>query len=63
MQHNNGESHYTSGKTPWRLVYIQSFTTKREALIREKALKKYSYSQIENLIASKLNEFKNSSAG
>lgn len=35
-QHNNGESHYTSLKRPWKLVYIEMCADKRSALIREK---------------------------
>jgi putative endonuclease len=55
-QHNNKESNYTSTKIPWTLVYIESFTTKRDALIREKKLKKYSAERIEKLIHSPKNE-------
>ena len=55
-QHNAGESKYTSSKTPWQLVFIQSYHTKREALMREKVLKKYSHAQIAQLLASSLNE-------
>ncbi len=40
-QHNNGESRYTSRKMPWRLVYLEHFETKREAIIREKEIKRY----------------------
>ncbi len=56
LQHNEGESKYTSLKRPWQLVYVESFTTKTGALIREKALKKYSHFQLEQLISSKKNE-------
>jgi putative endonuclease len=47
LQHNNGECNYTSLKLPWRLIYVEELLTKKEALIREKALKKYSHAQIE----------------
>ncbi len=40
LQHNAGESPYTSAKTPWCLVYVEEFEFKRDALIREKNLKK-----------------------
>lgn len=43
LQHNNGDSQYTSAKLPWKLVYVEELPTKREALIREKVLKKYSH--------------------
>ena len=39
-QHNNGESDFTKTKMPWRLVFLQAFETKKEALIQEKKLKK-----------------------
>jgi putative endonuclease len=52
LQHNNGDSQYTSGKMPWQLVYVEELPTKREALIREKVLKKYSHAQIVSLINS-----------
>lgn len=55
-RHNNGESKYTRTKMPWQLVYVQSFESKREALQREKHLKKYSHVQIEQLIQSSLNK-------
>jgi putative endonuclease len=40
IQHNNGESQFTKTKMPWKLVFIRSFETKKEALIEEKRLKK-----------------------
>ncbi|HQS04829.1 MAG: hypothetical protein B7X86_03925 [Sphingobacteriales bacterium 17-39-43] len=51
-QHNNAESKYTSSKIPWKLVYLECFEQKKDALIREKRLKKYSHQQIEQLISS-----------
>ena len=38
--HNQGESKYTSKKTPWRLVYFEEFETRKEARSRETFLKK-----------------------
>jgi putative endonuclease len=38
-QHNRGETQSTRAGCPWKLVYLEKFSTKREALIREKALK------------------------
>ena len=65
LEHNNGRCTYTSRKTPWRLVYIEQLATKREALIRERGLKKYAHSQIKKLILTEKNILKNfgSSAG
>lgn len=57
-QHNNKESEYTSAKVPWQLVYIEFCDNKTEALKRERALKKYSHSQIEQLIRSSKNILK-----
>ena len=54
-EHNNKDSKYTSTKTPWRLIYVEGFNTKREAIIREKALKKFSIEQIMRLIISPKN--------
>ena len=39
-KHNNGFSKYTSSKTPWRLVYFEMFETRKEALQREKEIKR-----------------------
>jgi putative endonuclease len=55
VQHNNGESIYTSTKLPWCFVYIEERESKTEGLIRERALKKYSHDQINRLIGSEKN--------
>jgi putative endonuclease len=39
-QHNNGESSFTRTKMPWKLVFVQEFETKSQALIQEKKLKR-----------------------
>ena len=39
-EHNSGESRFTRSKMPWRLIFVESFEVKRDALIREKQLKK-----------------------
>ena len=64
-QHNNGECLSTARKGPWFFVYIEELPTKKDALIRERSVKKYSHAQIEKLIASPKNILKNfgSSAG
>ena len=58
-QHNNGECQYTSAKLLWKLVYIEELPTKREALIREKVLKKYAHKQILELVTSGKNILRN----
>ena len=50
-QHNRGESHYTSTKKPWKLVYFEELPTKREALIREKQMKRYNSVYLRKLIS------------
>jgi len=40
QEHNSGRSKYTSTGIPWGLVYKEEFHTKREAIIRERFLKK-----------------------
>jgi len=39
LAHNNGESTYTRRKMPWKLLYIEEYNSKSEALKREKFLK------------------------
>ena len=58
LQHNNGESSYTSSKIPWKMVYLEELSSKREALIREKYLKKLERSRIELLIDCPKNKLK-----
>jgi putative endonuclease len=38
-QHNLGESKFTSNFGPWKLVHVEIYITKKDALIREKKLK------------------------
>ena len=38
--HNQGLSRYTSRKTPWKLVYVENYQTRKEAILREKFLKR-----------------------
>jgi putative endonuclease len=54
-QHNDGQSHYTSLKRPWKLVYIETFANKRSALIREKNLKKATVQRLQEIINSNKN--------
>jgi predicted GIY-YIG superfamily endonuclease len=42
-------------KIPWKLVYLLLFETKREALINERKLEKYSNASIKALIQSSQN--------
>ncbi|MEZ4828572.1 MAG: GIY-YIG nuclease family protein [Bacteroidia bacterium] len=53
--HNLGKSKYTAGKGPWELVYVELLPTKREALIRERQLKKQNRAYLEWLIQQEKN--------
>jgi putative endonuclease len=39
-EHNEGLSNYTKRKRPWKLFYLESFDSKRDALKRELFLKR-----------------------
>ncbi len=54
--HNNDESRYTSGKGPWKLVYLEVCANRTEALIREKMLKKQNRRYIEWLLVQPINQ-------
>ncbi len=54
-EHNNGKSRYTSGKGPWKMVYLERMTDKRLALIREKQLKRVNSNYINWLIKQECN--------
>ena len=54
MRHNSGRSLSTKKGKPWILMYTESFDTRSEAMIREKAIKKMkSRAYIEQLILTK----------
>jgi len=51
VEHNSGMSRYTSGKLPWKLVYVEELGSKKEMLIRERKLKRGNaayYQQLKN---------------
>jgi putative endonuclease len=52
FEHNNDLSRYTSGKSPWALVYFKEFEIKTEALKEELRLKKLNVASIERLLSS-----------
>jgi len=37
--HDEGKSPYTRGRGPWKLVYVEEFNTRAEAMEREKYFK------------------------
>ncbi len=52
-EHNTGSTRYTSRKRPWKLVYSEIFTTKQEAIRRERYLKNLKSKRfLEKLITS-----------
>ena len=53
--HNSNESRYTAGKGPWEMVFLQKLANKRDALIRERALKKKGTEYLEWLITQPMN--------
>ncbi|MEK9172945.1 MAG: GIY-YIG nuclease family protein [Patescibacteria group bacterium] len=38
-EHNRGKVRYTKGRMPWELVYKESFSSRAEAMKRERFLK------------------------
>jgi putative endonuclease len=39
LEHNNGKGLSTRGKRPWRLVYAEKYSTRSEAVSRERYFK------------------------
>jgi putative endonuclease len=39
-EHNEGRTGYTKLKRPWSLIYQEEYKTRKEAMVREKYLKK-----------------------
>jgi len=58
FEHNNGFSRYTSGKGPWDLVFLEMFKTKKEALIRERQLKRVNTKYLRWIIQQECNILK-----
>jgi putative endonuclease len=55
QEHNRGENQFTRSKMPWRLIFVQGFETKQEALIQEKKLKKCNKIYLRWLITQPVN--------
>jgi len=49
-RHNKGHVKTTRNNGPWRLVYSEKYDTRSEAIIRERQLKKWRRSLLDNLI-------------
>ena len=59
LEHNENKSRFTSGKGPWKMVYLEKFEAKSQALIREKMLKRQNRKYIDWLINQPINEMIN----
>jgi len=55
-EHNEGSSRYTSGKRPWVIVYSEELCSKREALKRERFLKKQRNREFYKRLVDKANQ-------
>ena len=55
LEHNSDRSQYTSGKGPWKLVYLEKMEDKRSALIRERQLKRANINYIKWLLSKESN--------
>jgi putative endonuclease len=55
VQHNNDEVQSTAGQGPWRFAGVFMFESKREALIQERKLKKYSREKLKNWMSGREN--------
>ena len=51
LSHLEGHHKFTSQVRDWKLVYVCEFSTKREALIEEKRLKKLNRKSLEKLVS------------
>jgi len=58
-EHNDGISNYTKGKGPWKLVFVQEFEAKSEALVQEKKLKRCNKEYLRWLIKQPINILNN----
>ena len=51
-EHNDGKSNFTRKYMPWRLVYYEAYNSQKDAVEREKQLKRFAkaYGQLKNRI-------------
>jgi putative endonuclease len=55
QEHNEGLNTFTRGRGPWKLIFVQSFETRQEALICEKKLKRCNKDYLNWLIDQPVN--------
>ena len=41
IKHNTGQSRFTKKKLPYKIIYVKSYKTRKEAIKREKEIKLY----------------------
>ena len=61
--HNGGRGKYSSKKIPWELKYSEEFNTKKEAITRERVMKKWKSKKYIDRFISKAKTRSGSSAG
>ncbi len=54
-EHNRGECQFTRDKLPWRLIFVQGFDNKHDALVRKKELQKCNIEYLQWLVKQPLN--------
>jgi putative endonuclease len=57
-EHNEGKSRFTKALVPWKLVYVQFFATRGEALAEERRLKRCNKVYLRWLIDQPVNKIK-----
>ena len=57
-EHNHGKSRFTKSYAPWRLVYLEGYASKSDALVREANLKYFgkAYGQLKRRIVASLRD-------
>ena len=55
QEHNEGLNTFTRGRGPWKLIFVQSFETRQEALNCEKKLKRCNKDYLNWLIQQPVN--------
>ncbi len=58
-EHNEGLNFYTREKGPWKLIFVQQFESKPEALVKEKKLKRCNKEYLRWLIEQPVNILNN----
>jgi putative endonuclease len=58
-EHNRGECQFTKDKLPWKLIFVQEFNNKQEALARKKELQKCNKEYLQWLVKQPQNVLNN----